>query len=277
MTNPGPVPAGDMYTPVDEPVWPPRQQALYAAALLLDEPGYRPGWATGVTYPSDRCGQVGVWPAGFAAAPVGAAKTLGGPTWSVGRPIVVYGGFECRPDGEPDRGKRSAAAQLEHFEESKVETVFASGDAALGIGAWLATPDAVDLTPAAGPVSFVNALGTLEAELRVHYGGRGIIHAPSWMAPYYAARQQIREGRPTLQTFNGNRWSFGAYTGAGPATPAVSGFWVYATGAVVVRRGPVVTSDAFDPVNNLAMWLAERLLVISTECRVLAVNVDPDA
>lgn len=272
MSTPTPVVTTKPYLPVDEPPWPPRQAALYAAATMVEHP-QADQWSLGVTYPTNRCAGAGVWPVAC-PIPGGAAKSASGMDIFEGRPMWVWAGIECAPDIAAERLRQDALARLTLFEETTVEAVFASGDAATGIAPWLATAAAVDVTGAT-PLSLRAGLGRLEAAIRARYGGPGIIHAPAGMTPGFAAITAIVSGRPSLSTWNGNRWSFGNYSGAAPGTPTVAGNWIYATGAVTIHRGPVRVAEAMDVIRNRDLLIAERALVIAVECEVLAVQIDP--
>lgn len=270
-----PTPTSTPYAEVVEQPWPDRQGALYAAAVVIDEGSYGPQWSLGTFYETDRCSRAGSWPVDCGqAVGLGLSKTTDGRYWVQGRPVGLYAGNggDCAP-GDEDAQKASAIERLRLFEEPRLETIFASG--ATGIAPWLADPAAAVVLEGGLAVGWRKALGSLEQEARAAYGGPVIIHAPAWMMPYYANLYLVRGGSPPV-THNGNLWSFGAYTGAGPATPNASGFWIYATGQVTIRRGPVHTAAAFDPVLNRRISLAERTLVVSTECKVLAVQIDPD-
>src|SRR5690606_26062585 len=117
--------------------------------------------------------------------------------------------------------------------------------------------DAVDLTPTAGPLSIAQGVAALEGALAESYGGVGTVHVPAGAAALLGCCRVAQEDPATgsLRTLAGNCVVIGAGYSAentGPSGPAEPGTaWLYVTGPVVVRRGPVdVIPEAGPSVNT---------------------------
>lgn len=126
-----------------------------------------------------------------------------------------------------------------------VEREFWSGEVAAAAGwpnLFLASPDATDVTPTPGTsVTLPEAFELLEDALAsCGNGGRGMIHAAAWSTPSYSL---VRNEAKVLLTPRGTIVVPGSgYLGTGPngADPSASGeTWLYATGIVDVRLGPI--------------------------------------
>lgn len=131
-------------------------------------------------------------------------------------------------------------------------------------------------------VDVVEGLGALEQALAECYGGRGVIHAPREVIPHFATNHLLERVGGRYETVGGNLAAFGpGYTGSGPnGSDAPAGMaWIYATGAVSVRKDPMVkiTSDRIAgldrSVNTLQLY-AERTYVFSWDCCLFAALVD---
>jgi hypothetical protein len=191
-------------------------------------------------------------------------------------PINVYAGAECSTMGWTyEEARAHAEATLALGEQQAVEAAF-----------WrdrLAT-EGQDVTPA-GPVNIAAGLAALEGCLAEQYGGVGTIHVPAGAAALLGCCNLVHEdpATGTLRTLAGNCVVIGAgysamNTGPGnvPADPGTA--WLYATGPLVIRRGPAETiPDRNASVNtrtNDRRVLAERTFVVATTCVTCAAQVE---
>ncbi|MET7809756.1 cupin [Streptomyces sp. NPDC005395] len=195
-------------------------------------------------------------------------------------PITVYAGAECSALGfSYDEAREQALASLALGEQHAVEAGFMRTKLSM---------EAVDLTPPGGPLSIAQGVAVLEGCLAESYGGVGTLHVPAGAAALLGCCNLLREDPQTgsLRTLAGNCAVIGAgysYLNTGPAgTPADPGTaWLYITGPLVIRRGPVDVvpdrsraSASVNPRNNDRRVLAERTYLVGTTCKVCAVLVE---
>lgn len=192
-------------------------------------------------------------------------------------PITLYAGAECGALGwSYDEAVAHAQATMELGEQQALEAAWWSRRL---------TADAVDLTPEAGPVSVAQGVAALEGCLAESYGGRGVLHVPAGAAALLGCCNLLREDPESgsLRTLAGNCAVIGAgysaeNTGPGgfPAPPGTA--WLYITGPVHIRRGPLDTiPDRNASVNirtNDRRVLVERTYVVGTTCTVCAILVE---
>ncbi|PSK57982.1 hypothetical protein B0E38_01827 [Streptomyces sp. 111WW2] len=194
-------------------------------------------------------------------------------------PITVYAGAECSAPGfSYDEARTQALASLTLGEQHAVEAGFMRN---------VLTATADDLTPPEGPLSVAQGVAVLEGCLAESYGGVGTLHVPAGAAALLGCCNVLREDPASgaLRTLAGNCAIIGAgysYLNLGPGgLPADPGTaWLYITGPVVIRRGPVDVipdrsraSASVNIRNNDRRVLAERTYVVGTTCTVCAVNV----
>ncbi|MFJ8852360.1 cupin [Streptomyces sp. NPDC102437] len=191
-------------------------------------------------------------------------------------PITLYAGAECSTLGwSYEEAVAHAKATMELGEQHGLEAAFWSNRL---------TTDVVDLTPPEGPVSIAQGVAALEGCLAESYGGAGVLHVPAGVAALLGCCNVLREDPATgeLRTLAGNCAVIGAgysamNTGPGqiPAEPGTA--WLYITGPVHIRRGPLdVIPDRSASVNirtNDRRILLERTYVVGTTCAVCAVQV----
>ncbi|MGC0418404.1 cupin [Embleya sp. AB8] len=250
-----------------------------SCTTVIDVPEDRIHELNGVEWQSLGCCPVKVWADPCEYNPLGPPPTKEFCRLETehASPIHVYAGAECSAPGWSYTQARAHALQsLELGEQQAVEASF-----------WRSklTADAVDLTPAAGPLSIAQGVAVLEGCLAETYGGVGTIHVPAGVAALLGCCNLLREDPETgaQRTLAGNCAVIGAgysaeNTGPGgiPADPGTT--WLYITGPLVVRRGPVdVTPDrpgsSVNIRNNDRKVLAERTYVVGTTCTVCAVKV----
>lgn len=218
-------------------------------------------------------------------------------------PFTPYVRFDCSTVGN-EEAVQVATDTLNRTEMWQVERAFWTG---VVDGRTLAFPhlaanaevhdaNAVLLQTVASPVvtgttaqDVTTALGQLEQALADCYGGQGVIHVPPKLLPTLDAHQLIRvtnarnvgSGRydRQLQTLNGNLVAVGAgYPGTSPAgvAPATDSTWIYATGAITMRRGNVKVTpfgSAVNRDNNTVEMIAERTYVLTWDCCHFAAHV----
>lgn len=192
-------------------------------------------------------------------------------------PLTVYAGAECSTLGwSYDAARWHAEATMALGEQQALEAAF-----------WRTTltTKAIDLTPAAGPVTVPQGVAALEGCLAEGYGGVGTLHVPAGVAALLGCCNVVREDPATgvLRTLAGNCAVIGAgysamNTGPGgtPAEPGTA--WLYITGPLVIRRGPPLTipDQAGASVNyrtNDRRVLVERTYVVGTTCTVCAIQI----
>jgi len=163
--------------------------------------------------------------------------------WCPADPVTVYAGVECSTFGW------SYEESLQHASETL------RLGASRALESWfmreILCSEASDLTPAAGPLSVVQALGVLETWLGDEYGGAGLIHAPVGAGALlshgrlaFPADCACDNADACLRTLVGNGVVIGAgySVNVGPpdcTVPEPGEAWLYATPPIRVRRGPV--------------------------------------
>lgn len=195
------------------------------------------------------------------------AKAFSDSTFTIGDPFAVYDGRIC-PGRNEDELKASARNRLAVTEQRQVEQMFWRGPN----NPQLSDPSVPILTAAA--VSPLMGVAALEGYLADHYLGTGLIHAPRYTAGLFQREQQIAWdlSSAVLRTTLGTGWVFGAgYPRVGPdgTTPPAGQSWIYATGAMVVRRSPIVNLATRDRTGCVT-GLAERYVVLAVQCGIRA-------
>lgn len=198
--------------------------------------------------------------------------------------FTVYDGYLCRLPGRPTETQimDRARTALDLGEQRTVEGVVWTGQAgAQVITPHLADPSAVVLAGGV-PVSMPSAVGALENYAASVYGGLGVIHAPRGAAALMAAHGLLVRDGARLTTWLGTPIAFyGNSPNTGPdGTPAPDGaVWLYITGPVAMRRGPVLVvpdtvAAALNRTTNEVLVIAEREVVVGWDCVHAAVLAD---
>ncbi|OJF13745.1 hypothetical protein [Couchioplanes caeruleus] len=193
-----------------------------------------------------------------------------------GPPISLYTGFVCALPGRDDLLER-AHQKLGLIEQQSLEHYAWTGTA--GNRPRLADPDTEILGgSAAAPVSAAIGLGLLEAFVSDRSGGIGVLWAPRWTAGVLTGAQLLRVENPRLVAPLGNPVVFAHTDGAGPdgTVPPAGDAWLYATGAVQVRRGAVslpTLPQALSTVDNEVFAVAQRRYLVGWGCAQAAVKV----
>lgn len=255
-------------------------------------------WRNGVMYQPDACEAA---LSTSAQCPVvtgyGKEATSDGVPAKGAQPFTVYASIACTPVGNYwQEAQARVTAALTNGEARAVESVFWTGDIDAPAGETMYPHLAADaevfdgtgdvlLQPAAtvivtGAVDIVEAIGLLEANLAECYGGQGVIHAPRAALAHMAANFLIEKSGQTIRTPGGTAVAFGGgYPGTSPAgaTPASGTAWLYATGAISLRRSEItITSNRIQGLNrsvNTLQLYAERTYSIGWDCCLFAIPV----
>jgi hypothetical protein len=218
-------------------------------------------------------------------------------------PFTPYVRFDCATVGN-EEAVQAATDALNRTESWQIERAFWTGVVDgqtlvfphLAANAEVVDPGGVILQSTATPVvtgtasmDVTTALGLLEQALADCYGGQGVIHVPPKLLPsldaldlvHVANARNVGTGRfnGQLQTLNGNLVAVGSgYPGTSPsgAAPASDSTWIYATGAITMRRGDVKVTPFASAVNretNNIEMIAERTYVLAWDCCHLAAHV----
>jgi len=285
-----------MYCPsvlVDPPTITPYRYGLFSVASIPPEP-IDPQWQCGgYEYVTHACSEASTWDPDCESP---AEKPVQGALSVVhADPFVVLAGPQCD----------LISSSLAEIEQSAREALRLGEQRAVEERLWqrlsqCCDADGYDESPAEccddgqpccrvlntvegpeGALSVTAGLAALEEYAANHYGGVPVIHSPRGMAAFTAAAGLIHRGNGVIETTVGSRWAmYGASLNTGPcgqaAPPGTA--WMYATGAVTIRRGDVFVTpprarDGFDHRHNRATVLAERLYAVSYECVCAAVLV----
>lgn len=189
-----------------------------------------------------------------------------GKSYGSSDPFIVMAGVSCGSLGTLDVDDRARAeGSLAAAEQRIVERTFERGAIVPAlVGAGTVTPGGVTGLKAK------RAIGVLEDYLRKNYGGVGVLHASPLLAEYLAP---TKDGN-VMRTKLGTPIAFGAgYTGPNPGTGVAApanNVWLYATGAVVVRRSavqvPASGAETLDRATNQTLMIAERGVMVAIDC-----------
>lgn len=245
---------------------------------VVQRPDATGRWEGGIEWQTEACGTTGYWPGPCSAtAPDPDEKqfTLGRAVFE-SDPFVVYSGFTCQLLGSEDAkaivGRQFALAEAfgieKAFWEGAVDQTGLAGYADIDV-----LPEAATLTA---------AVGALERAIGTTYHGTPTIHAPRQVGAYAAERGLLIRDGSVARTPLDSLWAFGrgydpAVGPEGESTPA-GAMWLYATGAVTLRQGDIITSPptlaaSVDRTTNMVTVLAERLNQLQWDCAVVAVPV----
>lgn len=202
-----------------------------------------------------------------------------GSVWQDGFRFAAYGGVVCKAIGldqaEMERQVERVfqAGESTAVERALMETRFrADTDPANRWGA------PVDLTPAGGAVKPEEGVAILEGYAASEYVGAPTLHLPVSITSIIASKSMVEKDGRVLRTKLGSKIAAGAgydYPNYGPAgTEAAAGEeWLYATGEVVVTRGPAIVRQVMAHDTNEVFVLAERGYIAAVDCFTAAVRV----
>lgn len=219
-------------------------------------------------------------------------------TWGPGRsfvgsvadqhPFVVGAAVECSTLGAPglEAFQQAARRALELGQWSQIANELWTGARATAAGwttnRWLASPDATVLS--ADPVSIVEAIAALEDAFGAASAGDvQLIHVPRKLTAYLSHADLIdtTPGSGRLWTANNSLViADRGYPGTGPEgeEPTSDLVWIYSTGVLSARLGPVHLperdlADAVAAATNDVSVRAERPAAISWLCGHFAIPV----
>lgn len=251
-------------------------------------------WQLGVRYEPDACTPDEIT---FEVCPVTGSPEVKVATgsWSTraANPVTVYAHLTCNPVGNWDDYEARLTRAFNSGEARAIEREFWTGENGLlphlaedtGVDGSGPFDSSVVLQTAAtvitgGPVDITEAVGLLEEALASCYGHEGVLHVPPVTVAHLASKTLVEKDGPRLRSPMGHLVAAGAgYTGSSPAGAAPVGgvYWLYATGAIAVRRSALnVTSSkqaALDRSRNSMVYVAERTYVIGWDCCHFAVPV----
>lgn len=192
----------------------------------------------------------------------GLTKRFDKPAYNDGFLFNVQGGVTCKPFGfsqtDPRIGQAFAVQEAEGVSIGLHDTILVNG---------------TDLTPAAGPVTPLQALGVLEGAGLSGYAGQPIIHVGPGLASQWAGAHAIVKTGNHLETLLGTpiAVSVGNETKTGGKLDANQ--WGFVTGAVALWRSEVVQESAVNQTTNDVTVLYERLYVAAVDCKNAKVSV----
>ena len=255
--------------------------------------GDDPHWLMGVRTEIGTCGPATVTTASCAVTGTGDLIKLDALSVRGVSAFTVYGSPTCGTPGFIDDAVKYATDALLSGEGRAVEREFWTGTAGttphLAANVAVTGSDgAIEQTAAVivsgAPLTGVDpveGLARLEEALGWCYGAEGVIHAPNSVITHWDAFSLLRRDGLKLRSpsnhivVNGNGYPGTAPDGTGPATGLR---WVYATGAVDLRRGPVETmstanAEILDRAKNDVAVFAHRTYVITWDCCHLAIPI----
>ena len=202
-----------------------------------------------------------------------------GATWQDGFRFAAYGGAVCKAIGL-DQGRM----------QSEVERVFKAGEStaverALMETRFVADADPAarwaaptDITPGGGAVAPEVGIALLEGYAASVYVGAPTLHIPRSVVSILAAKNGLDKNGRSFNTKLGSKIAAGAgydFPNNGPtgAAAASGEKWLYATGSVVIGRGPAVIRQVMATDTNDVFVLAERGYIAAVDCFTAAVRV----
>lgn len=262
---------------VDAPPVTPYQYGLASAATPA--PTDDPHWRMGVQYEPIPTYAVAVYPGpcntGRPSKPLPAGLGT-----VQGLPFGLYAGVDCKSVGFSEEYVLSRArAILDAGWQHGAEAALWNGGGVTGLAPVLNANG----TPTVGTgLSLTAAVAALEKYLTDHYLGVGVIHATRDVAAVAQRQRQIVERVGKLQTVLGTQWVFGGgYDGTGPnnTAPTTGTTWLYATGALTIRRdAPTVPGQGIagflNRDTNQALVYAEQLAVLTVDGPIAAASVN---
>lgn len=200
--------------------------------------------------------------------------------WVSGFRMAAYGGVTCKAVGMVMAEQEASIREVfERGESTAVERALmdvrfraAAGENA---GRW-DTP--TDITPAGGAVKPGVGVALLEGFFSSVYTGAPTIHMPVVIASLLLGVDGATLDGGVIRSKLGSKIVAGAgydYPNNSPAGAAAptGERWVYASGAVVVGRGPTEVRQTFEQTNNDVIVLGERAYVVAVDGPVVALRV----
>ena len=213
-------------------------------------------------------------------------KTFSPVAWPDGFQFAVQGGVTCktigfdRENAIPELTRIFELRESIGIERALMETRFVAGpDTDPGAPTVPQWPEANDLTPV-DAVTPTEGLAILEGHAAAFYAGVPTIHMPRTIGTLLGAASAIGfESDGKLRSDLGSKIAAGGgydWPNNGPdGSPAPPGEkWMYASGAVSVRKGALIAPEnAIDFVNNDVFGLVERFYTVVVDCYTAAIRV----
>lgn len=209
------------------------------------------------------------------------------PVWQDGFRFAAYGGVVCKAIGLDEAEMLAEVERVfETGESTAVERALMETRFVASATNWAAP---TDITPAGGAVAPQVGLALLEGYSGSVYVGAPTLHIPRTIASLLVGIDVLKlggntrdEGRfgPTgvLRTKLGSKVAAGAgydYPNTSPTgvDAAAGEKWLYATGEVLVLRGPSIVRQVMEMSTNEVFVLAERGYIAAVDCFAAAVRV----
>lgn len=280
---------------VSSPVRTPLSFGLLSAVQLVDDADIH--WRNGVVTEPGPCDRALITtdscPATGGPAVVITKTSVSGLGCTTSDPFTVYTRLACSAVGFYDADPEGQATSLlVNGEARAVEREFESGEhgtmphlasntVVTGFDGCTAQT-AAEFPVTGSPLVLDHAIAELEEALGECYGNEGVIHVPPIVLGRAARYHLFTRDGPRLRSPAGHLVAVGSgYRGLSPAgaEPSHDQPYIYATGAITVRRSAVnVTSgraDALDRATNDLIITAERTYVISVDnCCHFVVQTD---
>lgn len=276
---------------VAPPVRTPLSYGLLSVVQMPDEPDTH--WRNGILVETDPCGRASITTSDCPQPPADKSPTAA-LALRCSTPFTVYTEPVCSTVGYVDRAEKTAVSALTSGEARAVEREFWTGEFgtrphlainSAGATGATGTDGCINQTAATvvtgGVMAAVEGLALLEEALGACYGNEGVIHMTPATLTALVTNGTIRQDGPRLRSPSGHLVAAGAgYPGTAPdgTTPGGGVRWMYATGAVYARRGPIETKAAtpreiVDRSKNSVYLVAERTYVLGWECCHFAIPV----
>lgn len=209
--------------------------------------------------------------------------------WQNGIRFAAYGGLVCKSVGLDETEMLAKTRSVfESGESTAVERALmkqrfiAGPDRDPGAGTDLAWPAPVDITPAGGAVKPAVGLSLLEGFAANEYVGAPTLHVPVTIASLILGVDGAEYAGNVLRTKMGSKIAAGVgydFPNTGPTgvEAAAGEKWLYATGEVIIGRGPFDIRQNVDFSNNDVYVLAERPYIAVVDCFAAAIRVEVTA
>lgn len=199
--------------------------------------------------------------------------------WQDGFRFAAYGGVSCSAIGlDRETMEREVQRVFEAGESTAVERALMSTRFRADTEATPRWGAPVDLTPVAGAVTPQVGVALLEGYAGSVYVGGPTLHLPRSVASLLLGTQGaiLEEGEFTTKLGSkiaaGPGYDFPNY-GPDGTEPAEGEKWLYATGEVMVLRGPAIVRQVMALTDNEVYVLAERGYIAAVDCFAAAVRV----
>lgn len=203
------------------------------------------------------------------------SKTFGNTiAWQDGFKFGAYGGATCQAVGlDTERMNSEVERVFRAGESTAVEKALMKYRFAASANHWAAPTD----INSAGAVSPKVGVALLEEHAASNYVGVPTLHVPRSIGALLTSGGSVVDDGNSLRTVLGSKVAAGAgyMPNLSPTgTANASGErWIYATGEVLVIRGPLTVQPAMAYSTNDVSVLAERPYIVAVDCYTAAVRV----